>query len=140
MSQVTSVLRYARDAAIAQKRSIDVVFVEPNRIQLLRNDVPNGQTVLTDVPLESGAVFAHDPATPDTPDGFGDETAIDFDEAETIRYLPDGTLTDATEIPVNGTVFLARPNEPLSTRAVTVSGGSGRAQGYRWNGKLWEMR
>lgn len=139
MAQVTSALRYARDTAIAQRRSIDVVFLEPNRIRLLRNDT-DGQTTITDVRLDYGAVFERDPGRPDTPDAFGDAAAIDFGAAATVRFLPDGTLTDAAEIPVNGTVFLARANEPLSARAVTVSGGSGRAQAYRWTGARWEAR
>lgn len=140
MIQVTSALRYAREAAITQRRSVDVVFVDPDEIQILRNDVPEGQTVLQTVRLDAGAVFALDGGIPDTPDAFGIAAAIDFGDADTIRFVPDGMFTDEAGLPVNGTIFLARPGEPASSRAITVTGGSGRAQGYRWMGSSWEAK
>ncbi len=139
MLQVVGALRQGREAAIAFRRGVDVRFVDPNRIQLWRLD-PGGEVLLLDLPLEYGATFQVDPDIPDTPDTFGKEAAIDFGEAETIRFVPDGTLTAGDGIPLSGTVFMMRTGEPLTARAVTVSGGSGRAQAYRWTGTQWEER
>lgn len=140
MAQVIGTLRHARDVAIAQRRSIEVRFIEPNSIELWRNEIPAGQTQIAGVVLESGAIFERDEALPDTPDGFGGTAAVDFGDVATIQFTADGMLTDAAGIPVNGTVYLVRPSEPSSARAVTVSGGSGRPQGYRWLGSAWEAR
>jgi Tfp pilus assembly protein FimT len=137
MAQVASAIRQARDAAIAQRRTVDLLFVTPNRIQAFRNELPDGQTLIADYGLESGVVF--DVADrPDTPDGFGNAAAVDFGEAEVIRFQADGTLVDEDGIVLNGTIFLSRPSEPLTARAVTITGGSGRAQGYRRMGEAWQ--
>ena len=74
---------------------------------------------------------------PDTPDAFGNGRAVNFGGPTTVWFLADGSLTDANGVPVSGTVFLATPSQPLSARAVTVLGPTGRIQGYRWDGKAW---
>jgi prepilin-type N-terminal cleavage/methylation domain-containing protein len=141
MTQVTTALRSGREAAMAQRRSVDVVFVPPNRIQLWRNDTPLIQTALGDVWLDGGAAFDLDASLPDTLDAFGNAAAVDFGAAVTIQFLPDGTLVDENSIPLNGTVFLARPGDLMSVRAVTVTGGSGRLRSFRWMGPGgWEAR
>lgn len=138
--QVVSLLRYGRDAAIAQRRTVDVVFVPPNGMVLRRNDLPVGTTPIASLSLENGGQFRLNDGPPDTPDGFGRGSEIDFGGAATIRFQPDGTLTDGAAIPVNGTVYLARPNQPLSQRAVTVTGTTARSQPYRWTGTRWETQ
>jgi len=140
MTQTSSLLRLGRDASVAQRRTIDVRFIHPNHLQLVRNDVPNGTTVVAEAVLENGAQFLRFGEVPDTPDGFGANAAVDFDGADTVRFQPDGMLTDAAGVPINGTVFMAIPGQPISSRAVTISGSSGRAQGYRWTGSRWEAR
>jgi prepilin-type N-terminal cleavage/methylation domain-containing protein len=139
MVQVAGTLRQAREAAIAQRRPIDVLFVEPNRIQVLRNEIPDGETILADLNLE-GTLFDLDATLPDTPDDFGNESPVDFGGAAIIQFRSDGVLVDETGLPLNGTVFLMRPGELASARAITVTGGSGRTQGYRWMGRHWEAQ
>jgi prepilin-type N-terminal cleavage/methylation domain-containing protein len=139
-SQVAAALRIARDASVAQRRTVDIVFVAPNRINLIRNDRPVGTTQIGSVFLENGGRFQLENGVPDTPDGFGRAAALDFDGAATIRFQPDGTLTDGASIPLNGTVYVGLPNQPLSQRAVTVTGTTGRSQPYRWTGARWETQ
>lgn len=139
MLQVAGALRQGREAAVAYRRGVDVRFVDPNRIQLWRLD-PGEEILLLDLSLDYGATFQLDDDIPDTPDGFGQASATDFGDAGTIRFVPDGTLTAGDGIPLSGTIFMMRTGEPFSARAVTVSGGSGRAQPYRWTGSQWEAR
>ena len=136
--RVATTLRYGRDAAIAQRRTVDVVFVPPNQIQLVRNEIPNGATVISTVVFENAARFALTAGLPDTPDRFGNASATDFDGVDVIRFAPDGTLTDGAGVPLNGTVFLTLPNQPLGARAVTITGATARSQAYRWTGTRWE--
>lgn len=139
MMQVVGAFRQGREAAIAYRRGVDIRFVDPNRVQLWRLD-PDDEVLLLDLPLDYGSTFQLGDGIPDTPDTFGNESAIDFGGAETIRFVPDSTLTAGDGIPLNGTVFFMRTGEPFSARAVTISGGSGRAQAYRWSGSQWEAR
>jgi Tfp pilus assembly protein FimT len=140
MAQVAAILRTGREAAIAQGRTIEVHFEAPRRIRLVRLDLPDGETVIADAGLENGAAFLVDADLPDTPDEFGNGEALDFGGAETIRFLPDSSLADEANLPVNGTVFVGIAGDKNSARAVTVTGASARAQAYRWTGSAWEAQ
>ena len=67
---------------------------------------------------------------PDTPEGFGAATAVDFTN-ETPYFIVEGMLVDGSGTALSGTVFLDLQNEPSSARAVTVFGGTGQVRGYR---------
>lgn len=137
MQVVMSQLNTARELAISQRRNIEVNFIAPDEIQLVRQDVPNGTTVLSLVPLEDRVQFMQFAGVPDTPDAFGNASAVDFGNASAMMFTSDGTFIDQTGTPLNGTVFLGIPNEPGSARAVTVLGATGRVRGYKWNGVQW---
>ena len=136
MDQVMSAFRVARETAITQRRAIDVVFVPPGEIRLIRNEVTGQATQIGRVVLEHGGQFM--PGLPDTPDRFGANDAVDFGGANLVRFLADGTFADAAGVPVNGTVYLGIPNQTLANRAITIAGGTGRPQGYAWSGTRWE--
>ncbi len=140
MAQVAGLMRTGREASIGQRRTIDVVFNPPNNIQLVRNEVPNGTSVIAQATLEGGVVMTLENGVPDTPDAYGSAGAVDFDNANTVRFQPDGMVTDAAGVPINGTIFLGRPGEMTAYRAVTLTGSSARAQPYRWTGSRWEAR
>ncbi|HVC21476.1 MAG TPA: type II secretion system protein [Vicinamibacterales bacterium] len=137
MQVVMAQLNSARALAISQRRNIEVNFIAPNEIQLVRQEVPAGTTVLSLVPLESGVQFMQFPGVPDTPDAFGDASAVDFGNATSMMFTSDGTFIDQTGTPLNGTVFLGIPHAAGSVRAVTVLGSTGRVSGYKWNGVQW---
>src|SRR5207245_10853932 len=111
-------------------------FVGNNWLQIVRDDVPSGTTLLTNVAFESYAQYSLISGIGDTPDGFGNSSAISFGSAQTIMFGPNGTLIDNNGNPINGTVFLSIANIPESFRAVTVLGATGRVRGYRWKGTV----
>ena len=76
---------------------------------------------------------------PDTPDAFGINSAIDFGAAVNIKFNPDGSLVNEVGASTNGSVFLSRPTENRSVRAITVLGSTGRIRGYRWDGSAWRI-
>jgi prepilin-type N-terminal cleavage/methylation domain-containing protein len=137
LSQTVAQLRRGRELAIAQRRNVEVTFLDNNQIQLVRFDVPNGRTVLSTVTLESGIEFQVFHGVPDTPDSFGNGAAVDFSDSDTLIFLSDGTLVDAEGNPLHGTVFLGLPDHPETARAVTILGATGRVRGYRWTGSSW---
>jgi prepilin-type N-terminal cleavage/methylation domain-containing protein len=137
MRVVMGELDGAREMAITQRRYMEISFVSPNELQVIRHEYPNGTTVIRDVVFEAGVQYLLVSGLPDTPDAYGKDSATSFSNAVTIEFNTEGALVDATGNPVNGSVFLAIPNEPLSARAVTVQGTTGRVRGYKWNGGSW---
>jgi hypothetical protein len=130
-------LKLARETAINQRRSVVIQFVLPNQIQVVRNDIPAGTTVLSTAVLEHNTRFHLFTGQPDTPDGFGRPQPIYFSGAATVMFTADGMLTDAGGNPVNGSIFLGQPGRPLTSRAITVFGPTATIRTYRWNGTQW---
>jgi prepilin-type N-terminal cleavage/methylation domain-containing protein len=134
---LTSQLETAREQALTERRSIEIRFVGANEIAIVRHEVPAGETALGRVFFEGNGRFTSWTGVPDTPDGFGHASPIDFGGAAETMFGPDGMFVDASGVPVNGTVFFGVPSQPETARAVTVFGATGRVRGYRWNGSAW---
>jgi hypothetical protein len=137
MAQTVAQLRRARETAMAQRRNIEIKFLENDQIQLERIDVPAGRTVLSNVTLNNRFEFRLFDDVPDSPDGFGNGSAVDFGGSASLVFLSDGTLVDVLGNPLNGSVFLGLADHPETARAVTILGATGRVRGYRWNGTSW---
>jgi prepilin-type N-terminal cleavage/methylation domain-containing protein len=138
MRVVMGELVLARESAIAERRLMQIAFVGTNTIRITRVEVPTGTTVLREVVFEGNVHYGLIPDVPDTPDAFGNGEATDFGGAASIMFGTDGALIDSTGTPVNGTVFLSIPETPLSFRAVTVFGSTGRVRAFRWYGANWQ--
>ena len=130
-------LKLARELAINQRRTVQLNFVAPNQIQVFRNEIPTGQTLVSQAVLEHNTQYLLFTGQPDTPDGFGRPTPISFSGAATVMFTADGMLTDAAGNPVNGSIFLGQPGRPLTSRALTVFGPTATIRTYRWNGTQW---
>jgi len=134
--QLLGQLRSARDIAMAQRRTVEVQFLGTREVRAIRIDGAL-RTTLADLFLENGVQFGLSTGVPDTPDVFGNARAVDFGGPTTIWFLSDGSVVDATNLPISGTVFIAIPSRPLSARAVTVLGPTGRMALYKWNSRTW---
>jgi prepilin-type N-terminal cleavage/methylation domain-containing protein len=131
-------LKLARETAINQRRSIEVQFTAPNFIKLVRNNLPNGTTVISTIYLEHNARFVQFTGQGDTPDLFGNASSIDFGAATTkVMFTADGMLVDQSGNPINGTIFIGQLGRPATSRALTVFGPTARIRAYRWNGTHW---
>lgn len=140
MRTVIAQLNTARELSITQRRLIQVAFVNGHVVELIRQNVPaaSGTTVLSSTPIEGGARFDLTPGLPDTPDAFGNGSAVAFGSAPAVAFNTDGTFVDSSGTPVNGTVFLRIRSQPdRASRAVTILGATGRVRGYRWDGAKW---
>jgi prepilin-type N-terminal cleavage/methylation domain-containing protein len=149
-SQLETLLRSCREQAITQRRNMQVVFVDPDRAQCLRRElqvdglgVTTESGVLTlvqEVILEQGMTYLRfagvNPA--DTPNAFSPGVASrDFTGAAPWWFTPEGTFVDANGDVTNGTVFLGRPQQIDTARAVTVFGSTALLETWRWNGSEW---
>jgi hypothetical protein len=137
MRIVLGQLNQARENAITQRRYVRVVLTAPNLIQVVREDTTTTTTTLSSVLVEGGAQFTLVSGLPDTPDQFGNSTAISFGSVTNVKFTPEGTLVNQDGASANGTAFLAIPKQPLSARAVTILGSTGRIRGYKWDGSKW---
>jgi prepilin-type N-terminal cleavage/methylation domain-containing protein len=137
-SRLIAILRVAREQAIAQRRTVRVAFTAPNRVVVTRVEVPGpGTTVLTDVVLEEGMQYLLFAGQPDTPDAFGRTAAVSFGLAVSLSFTSEGSFVDQNGDPLNGSVFLGKPNQPTTARAVTVFGPTAQIRNWRWSGSQW---
>lgn len=147
-----SAIRLARDNAISQRTSYSVTFANNSSSSTITvtptlsnfQGAQNTQvyTLPTDITFNAQSGF---PAV--GPDKYGSGiTAIDFGYTAnggtggqtTVYFCPDGSAQDAEGGAGNclgswdgGVVYLGRPGELLSSRAVTLWGGTGRIRGWR---------
>ena len=82
------------------------------------------------------------PIATDTPDGFAtgppaQPGAVAFGALATRTFTSQGTLVDANGDILNGTLFLAIPNQQNSARAITVFGTTALLRYWRWDGSKW---
>ena len=138
MRSVIAQVATARALSIKYSRPMEMQFIAPNQMRIVRHDTAATTTVMSTVTLDGGLRFGALPNVPDTPDRFGKDHAsgIAFGSATMVMFKSHGTLTDEAGRPRSGTVFFGIPNEVQSFRAVTVTGDTGRIRGYRWNGKF----
>ncbi len=75
-----NVLEVARNQATSQRRDFQLVFTQPNKVEIFRVEVPSNATTLDRRPryLENGQIFKRFTGVPDTPDSFGHPGAIAF--------------------------------------------------------------
>ena len=148
-SQVVDVFRQAREYAITYRRYVQVTF--PNyaangvndqiRIIVRNSMTPNAgaDVTLTTVTLSGNVSFQLEGAVPDTPDAFGNATAVNFGSVDGgppagIYFQADGTFVNVNGINLNGTVFLGETGIVSTARAVTVLGPIGCVRSYHVNG------
>jgi prepilin-type N-terminal cleavage/methylation domain-containing protein len=143
ISQVLDVMRSAREVAVSQRRNVEIVFIGLNAIRTRRVDIDangnqTGTTTLRTVELENRVQFQLEPGVPDTPDGFGNASALDFDTVGPWMFTSEGTFVNNTGDPINGTVFMSIPGQDNSARAISVLGTTALIRPWRWNGREWQ--
>ncbi len=145
-----SVIRNYRNLSITQSKRYIVTFAAPGSITVQRWDYaapvsPPPVTVAT-FSLPDDIQFAVQTGFPSTaPDGFGSGgTAIDFDQGmglgsqNYIMFMPDGSSQDTLGNFNSGLVYITRPGDLQSSRAVSVFGTTGRVRGWRLQtGNVW---
>jgi type II secretory pathway pseudopilin PulG len=145
--QVKNILRQARELAISDRRSVVIQFVGNNTIELFEVLQPTNtiaSTPFLTVPLEGHVQFMTLSGETDTPDSFGIPATggVEFGgiaggPTTGLQFQSDGTFTDGSGNPINGTVFLGSPNVKSTAGAVTVLGNTGRVRRYYYSRSGW---
>lgn len=147
-----SAMRLARDNAIAQRTSYSVTFATSSSGSTITVTPTlttfQGAQSTTVYKLPTDMSFTVQTSFPATgPDGYGTGiTAIDFGYTanggtggqSTVYFCPDGSAQDVEGGAGKcagswdgGVVYIARAGELMSSRAVTLWGGTGRIRGWR---------
>jgi len=146
-----SAMRQARDNAVSQRTSYSVSFTSgsPSSITVTPTlSTFQGAQNTTVYPMPNDITFNVQTGFPAIgPDKYGTGLyAVDFGYTAnggtggqtTIYFCPDGSAQDAEGGAGNclgswdgGVVYLGRPGELLSSRAITLWGGTGRIRGWR---------
>jgi len=150
-AQVKGALRQARELAISDRTEVSVAFavdaygdeeVVLNEY-VVKNGImtPSGTPYLT-LPIESSVLYQVFPSLPDTPDSFGNKSALYFNGAAyatgtTLLFQSDGTFTDAAGVPINGSIFMGIGTIASTGRAITILGTTGRIKSWASNGIGW---
>jgi Tfp pilus assembly protein FimT len=133
----------ARDRAVAERRNIELHFVLPNRIRLIRQEIDGagtviGTTTVDEFLLENGLQIYKFTGMSDTPDAFGASSATTFSGTAPVMFTSDGSLVDSNGDVVNGTIFVGIPGQNLSARAITIFGVTGFMRTWKWSGQWQE--
>lgn len=142
IAQAVDALRVGRETAISQRRNVRIEFLGLNAIRTVRQDIGvngavTGTTVLATVELENNMRFQLESGLPDTPDGFGNGTAISFGTSPERMFTSEGTLVNQQGDVMNGTLFLSVPGDPQSSRAISIFGPTALVRVWRWDGRQW---
>ena len=138
VAQALNTIRIARDRAIAERRNIELSFISPNKVQIIREEIPGpATTVLSTTYLENSQEFKQFVGLPDTPDAFGVSGPIAFGGSPKIIFTSEGTLVDSVGDPLNGTVFLGMEGQKTTARAVTIFGPTALLRVWKWDGSKW---
>lgn len=155
MREVLDQLRQAREYSLANRRYVQVTFptvataqgpqyqVVITELNTLTAGGGAANPVLSTTPIQFPEQFYVYPGYVDTPDAFGNTGAIVFGgtiggPAAGMIFQSDGEFVSAATLqPINGTVFLGVPGNPLSIRAITVLGSTGRIRGWKGANARW---
>ncbi|HEY7615865.1 MAG TPA: hypothetical protein VH744_03605 [Terriglobales bacterium] len=128
--------RRARQLAIDERRVYILSLNAPGTIQIQRVELDGTVTAISQVDLPADINFQAEPGIPtspaETPDGFGTGAyAVDFNGSNQAFFQADGSAEDALGRIVNGVVYIARPGEVTSSRAITIFGTTGRLKSWK---------
>ncbi len=147
-----SALRLARDNAVSQRTSYSVTFssaATPNTITVAPtlSTYQGAQSSVTyQLPNNVTFMLQSQFSSVTAPDGFGSgSVAIDFGYtptsssggSQTLYFCPDGSAQNDSTGKCQGSwdsgvVYISRAGDLMSSRAITVWGGTGRIHGWRF--------
>lgn len=152
-------VRRVQQRAIDERHAYRVSFVAPRTVRTDRVDLDTSgnrtfvfvETIDLPSDMQFAALSGIPTGSANTPDGLGSgSTAIDFGVesggGQTDLFLQaDGRVLDSSNRLSSGVVYVARPGDLLSSRAVSVVGATGRAKGWRLLGGasgtvVWRQR
>jgi prepilin-type N-terminal cleavage/methylation domain-containing protein len=152
-------MRHTRERAIDERRRYELDFVAPRSliirqgnkdqfgvIQYANAGAPSDQYQQLDLPPDMQ--FGLPGTLPVVaPDALGtQQNPVDFtltgsaNPATSLFFSPDGSVADNVGGITNGVVYIARPNDNESCRAVSLFGSTGRLKAWKLIGNTWTTK
>jgi prepilin-type N-terminal cleavage/methylation domain-containing protein len=144
MDQLLYQLRSAREKAISHRIEVQVQFVGTNQLKMTEIWVVGTAPAPVTYSFEGGAQYVLFSGVPDIPApyNFGNSSSVYFENLSggppIMKFTTNGSFIDGGNTLVNGTVFLGIPGRPLTARAISVLGATGRVREYHWDGSAWQ--
>jgi prepilin-type N-terminal cleavage/methylation domain-containing protein len=144
MDQLLYQLRSAREKAISHRIEVQIQFVGTNQLKMTEIWVVGTAPAPVTYSFEGGAQYVLFSGVPDIPApyNFGNSSAIYFENLSggppIMKFTTNGSFIDGGNTLVNGTVFLGIPGRPLTARAISVLGATGRVREYHYDGSAWQ--
>jgi prepilin-type N-terminal cleavage/methylation domain-containing protein len=136
-------LETVRNRAVAERRNMQLT-INSNNIVVQRIEVPSGTLTNVDqFTLEQGEQFDKlSGSLPVTPDGMASAGTADFRwycGAPPVMFTSDGSMVDSAGDVCNGIIYVARPGQLETQRAVTILGVTGLLRSWKWRGTVWQQ-
>jgi len=138
-----SQLRQAREVSIDQRRSVTVTLQGTAEIVAVVQGINGGSnTQIYDYFLPEGLKYVLLSGVPDTPDGYGNSYAVNYNCPShtlpcTITFQSDGSVLDGGGAYNNGSIFIGITGQTQTARAVTILSATGRIREWSYNGTAW---
>jgi type II secretory pathway pseudopilin PulG len=133
VNRLIGMMQLARETAITRQRDVELrLDVDTNSVLLVRHE-GGTEVPVSQLFFEYNVTFHKFSGMGDTPDGYGADSAVDFGDAESLIFAPDGSFLGDDDVPLNGTIFLGVDGRRETARAITVTGTTARARLYSWN-------
>jgi type II secretory pathway pseudopilin PulG len=138
-----SQLRQAREVSIDQRRSVQVTFKGTAELVAVVQGINGGSnTQIYDYFLPEGLKYVLLSGVPDTPDGYGNSYAVNYNCPSntlpcTITFQSDGSVLDGGGAYANGSIFIGITGQAQTARAVTILSATGRIKDWSYNGSAW---
>lgn len=141
LAELASAIRGARELSISNRRNMRLTFgantITITRVEYCASPCTPATTTMRSITLEGRAQFQLVAGLPDTPDAFGNSSAVNIGSSTPVMFTTDGSFVDANGDVRNAALFIAIPGDGLSARAVTVFGATGALHLWKWNGRAW---
>ena len=139
---VSTQMSRARQFSVDARRLTRVTFTAPRTITV-EQQAPGGGawSQVSAVALGDEIEFNVDAVNiTNGPQGYATSQAINFSGSSQVFFSPDGSAIAGTGLISNGVIYVSRPAEVETTRAVTLFGATGRLKlwKYLYEGGSWE--
>lgn len=146
---VASVLRDAREEAIAKRRNIEVAFVGTNQIEVTRIEytfappaAPEVVRKLERTVFLEGTIEYRRPSNEATPFAPADPAPVTYgvvSGSPRVTFTTEGAAIGADGNPVDGAIFLSKAGETSLARAVSMTGVTALVDRWDYDGVSWRL-
>lgn len=133
VNRLVGLFQLARETAITRQRDVEIRIDPDTHSVLVVRHEEDTEVPVTQLFFEYNVTFRQFTGMGDTPEEYGDDATVNFGDAESLTFAPDGSFVADDDVPLNGTIFLGVEGRPETARAITLTGTTARARLYSWN-------